>query len=232
MNRYTIILTLLAFCTLHCAGQSNVVYYGANSNALDVVFVDKNLSAKTKSDIVADLNLCLSEWGKKGEVRLWDDEDTAGYFYVGTSCPHYPDEIEFPENVVSNGTAGIALQIPKELSDAYTKAFAEFVSSTNFANLPPQKLPDYFLHNKETPKEVIARAQEIISELGEQTYYSPSVLGFSRISRGPGIFSNSNLWMLLPESSPLSYSDEKGWGNFPAIWHKGKWKFCFWDEDE
>jgi len=238
----------MMFYALHCTGQSNVVYYGTNSNALDVVFVDTNLSAKAKSAIVADLNLCLSEWGKKGEVRLWDDEDTAGYLYIGTVCPHYPDDIDFPKDLVETPN-GVALQITKELSDAYANAFAlakanakafaaanafvVFVSSTNFANLPSQKLPDYLLCQKETPEEIIARAQKNISELGYQTYYPPSVLGFKRIPLGPkGIFSNSNLWMIIPCSTTPSYTDMKEWSGFPAIWHKGKWKFCFWDEKE
>ena len=221
----------------YCRGQSNVVYYGTSSNALDVVFVDTNLSAKAKSAIVADLNVCLSEWGKEGEVRLWDDEDTAGYFYVGTSCPHYPDDIEFPKDVVDTPN-GIALQIPKELSDAYTNAFAfaaandfvAFVSSTNFPNIPDKKALDYILRNDMTTSEIVANAQKIISQLRHQTYYPPSVLGFRRIPHGPkGLFSNSNLWMCVPEASQPSYSDQKSWDSFPAIWHKGKWKFCIWD---
>ena len=220
----------MMFYALHCTGQSNVVYYGTNSNALDVVFVDTNLSAKAKSAIVADLNLCLSEWGKKGEVRLWDDEDTAGYLYIGTVCPHYPDDIDFPKDLVETPN-GVALQITKELSDAYTNAFATFVSSTNFANVPPKKLPDYYLDNNRTTSEVVEDAQEIISELGHQTYYPPSVLGFMRLPLGPtGILSNSNLWVRIPCTN--SSSDYKEWEPFPAMWHKGRWKFCFWEEKE
>ena len=225
--------TAMMFYASYCTGQSNIVYYGSNSNALDVVFVDTKLSAKTKSAIVADLNLCLREWGKTAELLFWDEDDEGivGQLDVGTMCPHYPHDIEFPENIVSNGMVGVALQVSKELSDAYTKAFVAFVSSTNFANLPPQKLPDYLLCKNETPEEIIARAQKTIAELGHQTYYSPSVLGIGYAPVGPkGVFSNSNLWMLLPCSSPVG--DRKEWGPFPAIWHKGKWKFCFWDEKE
>ena len=243
----------MMFYALHCTGQSNVVYYGTNSNALDVVFVDTNLSAKAKSAIVADLNLCLQEWGKTAELFLWDadnkgvDEGIVGQLSVGTRSPHYPRDIEFPENIVSNGTAGVALQIPKDLSDAYTNAFAlakanakafaavnafvAFVSSTNFANVPPKKLPDYYLDNNRTTSEVVEDAQEIISELGHQTYYPPSVLGFMRLPLGPtGILSNSNLWVRIPCTN--SSSDYKEWEPFPAMWHKGRWKFCFWEEKE
>ena len=250
MNRYTIILTACAFCAMHSAGQSNVVFYGVNANALDVVFADTNLSAKAKSGIVADLNLCLREWGKTSELDLGDYEpDVLGYLYNADTSPHYPEDIEFPRNIVSNGTAGVALQITKELSDAYLKAFAftnanakaikaayefvTFVSSTNFANIAPKDFPNYALRNDMTHKEMIESAQKIISELRHQAYYPPSVLGFRRIPLGPplGIFSSSNLWVRIPCSSPLS-SDEKSWSAFPAMWHNGKWKFCFWDEED
>ena len=224
-----VILPVVTLCATACCGQSNVVYYGTNSNALDVVFVDTNLSAKAQSAIVVDLNLCLSEWGKTSQLRLRDKGDSVGYLDIGTRCPHYPRDIEFPRNIVSNGTAGVALQIPQELSDAYTNAFVAFVSSTNFPNVPPKKFPDYYLDNHRTTSEIIEDAQEIISELGHQTYYPPSVLGFMRLSAGPKeIFSNSNLWVRIPCTD--SSGDEKDWGPFPAMWHKGKWKFCFWPE--
>ncbi len=47
-----------------CHGQGNVVYYGVNSNAINVAFEDANLSASAKEAITADLRVCLSEWGK------------------------------------------------------------------------------------------------------------------------------------------------------------------------
>jgi len=235
MNTKSVVFAITAmFSAFHCAGQSNVVYYGANSNALDVVFVDTKLSPKTKSDIVADLRVCLSEWGKAGILDLGGYEDVAGYLYIGTSCPHYPEDIDFPRNIVSNGTSGIALQIPKDLSDAYKKAFAfaaanafvEFVSSPNFLTLPPKNLPDYLLQNDMTPKEIIADAQEIISQLREQTYYPPSVLGFFYSGIGPA---KKNLLTVIPCSSPI-FGDRKEWDGNHAIWHKGKWKFIFWEE--
>ena len=237
-------LVTLALCSAVCFGQSNVVYYGANSNALNVTFADVTLTAAAKSNIVADLRICLSEWGKEAELRLWDDEDTAGYLYIASTSPHYLRDIEFPEDIVETPN-GMALLITKELSDTYTNAFVfaaanakafaaanafvAFVSSTNFANIPPQKLPDYLLCKDETPAQIIARAKDNIAELGHQTYYPPSVLGFRRIPLGPGIFSNSNLWMRIPCSSPVG--NWKNWSGYPAIWHKGKWKFCFWDEE-
>ena len=222
MNTKDIII-LATLCPAFCFGQSNVVFYGANSNALDVVFVDTNLSQKAKSAIVADLRICLQEWGKKGEVHLWNRDGIAGYFRVGTICPHYPEGIDFPKNIVSNGTAGVALQISKELSDAYTNAFVEFVNSPGFLNLPPKDLPNYLLRSDTPPKEIIADAKAHIADLRHQTYYPPSVLGFLNSETGPA---RKNLWMQMPSKST------REWGYFPAIWHQGRWKFCIWQEKE
>ncbi|HOE62110.1 MAG TPA: hypothetical protein PK576_10780, partial [Kiritimatiellia bacterium] len=113
-----------------CYGQSNVVYYGANSNAISLAFADTNLSESAKSAITADLRVCLSEWGK-GELRMRIKGDSVGYIDNPTHCPHYPEDIEFPENVVPSGAAGLALHIPKKLSDAYTNAFAFAAANSN-----------------------------------------------------------------------------------------------------
>ena len=239
MNTKSAIMCTLCATALSCFGQSNVVYYGANSNALDVVFVDTNLSQKAQSAIVADLRVCLLEWGKTGELYLRDNEDSAGYLSMGTISPHYPENIKFPKNVVSNGTAGVALQIPKELSDAYTNAFkfaaanakafaaanafVKFVNSSNFLALPPKDLPNYVLEKNTTAAEIIAGAQDTIAELRHQTYYPPSVLGFLNSEIGPA---KKNLLVIIPCTSPVS--DWKEWGGYPAIWHEGKWKFFFW----
>ena len=241
MNTKSVIMVTV-LCSTFCFGQSNVVYYGVSSNALDVVFADTNLSQKAQSAIVADLRICLSEWGKTSELRLdgGDEPGVVGYLYNGKRCPHYPEWVaDFPANIVSNGTAGVALQIPKELSDTYTNAFAfaaanakafaaanafvEFVNSPNFLNLPPKDLPNYLLRSDTTSKEMIAEAQEHISDLRHQTYYPPSVLAFGYSELGPA---KQNLWIHIPDKG------QREWGYTPAIWHKGKWKFCFWEEKE
>ena len=245
MNTKPVIFVITAMLSaVQCMGQSNVVYYGANSNALDVVFSDTNLSQKTQSAIIADLRVCLQAWRQETKLMLDDDEgsEVIGYLDIPRTRSHYPEDIDFPKHIISNGTSGVALQIPKELSDAYKKAFVlaaanakavtaanafvEFVSSTNFLTLPPKNLSDYLLDINRTTKKVIADAQEIISDLRQQTYYPPSVLGFYYSKEGPA---SKNLWMLVPCShgeEPLS------WDPFTAIWHKGKWKFCIWQEKE
>jgi len=246
-TKSAVFLVTTIFSISHCVGQSNVVYYGVNSNALDVVFVDTNLSPKAQSVIITDLRICLSEWGKTTEVRLGaDDPAFVAHLYNPDRCPHYPEGIDFPDDIV-NTPNGFALQIPKELSDAYTNAFKlvaanakactaanafiKFVSSTNFVNLAPKALPNYLLEKGVTADEIIADAQESISQLRNQTYYAPSVLSFRHLAIGPGEPTSSNLWMYIPCSSALLYSDSQEWGCFPAIWHMGKWKFCIWEDN-
>jgi len=227
----------------HCAAQSNVVFYGTNASSILISFVDTNLSASAKTSIVDDLQVCLNVWGKKTYLSLSlgaDEPGLVGYLERPTVSPHYPEGIEFPKGV-TNTPSGIALQIPKKLSDAYTNAFAfaaansnivaaayefvAFVSSSNFVTISSNALPNYVLQKNTTTNEIIVDAPAIISELRHQTYYPPSILGFKYLEIGP---SATNLWMLVPCSSPLSYSDTKEWSPYPAIWHEGKWKFCMW----
>ena len=226
-----------------CHGQSNVVHYGVSSNSISVSFVDTNLSMSAKASIVADLQICLSEWGKTSELDLGlYGPGVIGYLYNPDKSPHYPEDIRFPRTLVTNSVSGLTLQIPKALSDAYTNAFAfaaansnivaaayefvAFVSSSNFVAISSNDLPNYVLQKNTTTNEIIADAQETISELRCQTFYPPSILGFQYSAEGPAA---TNLWMLVPCSIPLRYMDEKGWNAFPAIWHDNKWKFCIWD---
>jgi hypothetical protein len=240
MNTKSVVFFAMSLCSAYCFGQSNVVYYGANSNALNVVFVDTNLSKKAQTAIIADLRICLMGWGREGELYLRDKDDSVGYLSFGRRCPHYPEDIDFPKNIVSNGTSGVALQIPKELSDAYTNAFkfaaanakafaaanafVKFVSSTNFLNIPPKTLPDYVLERDLTAAEIIANAQETIPALHEWNPYPPSVLGLKYLFVGPGAPAASNLFLRVP----CAGEDKTEWSSFPAIWHEGKWKFCNW----
>jgi hypothetical protein len=159
---------------------------------MGVVFADTTLSMSAKSAIVSDLRLCLQGWGKNSELRLRNKGDSAGYLYNSAQSPQYPDERDFPDNVV-NSPIGFALQIPQALSDAYTNAFAfaaansnivaaayefvAFVSSSNFVSLSSNALPNYALQKNTTTDEIIADARGIISQLRHQTYYPPSILG-------------------------------------------------------
>ena len=225
-----------------CYGQSNVVYYGAHSNALSLAFADTNLSELAKSAITEDLRVCLSEWGKQSELYMRNKGESIGYLYNFKSSPHYPEDITFPREIVSNGVSGLALQIPKALSDAYTNAFAfaaansnivaaayefaAYLSSTNFYTITSNEIVNVVLVKNATPNMYLLSFADTTNSLRKQTYYPPSVLSFNYSPNGPAV---SNLWMLVPCSIPLRYMDGKGWNAFPAIWHDNKWKIGIWD---
>ena len=221
MKALTVLIAAM-LCACHCYGQSNVVYYGVNSNAISLAFVDTNLSESAKSAITADLRMCLSEWGKTSEFDLGPYEPgVIGYLYNPDKSPHYPENIRFPRKLVTNGASDLALQIPKTLSDAYTNAFAfaaansnivaaayefvAFVSSTNFPGISSNALPNYIMFKNALPdanaesNAIVNLAPQIMSDLCDQTYYPPSILGFTYSSDGPAA---TNLWMQVPESSP------------------------------
>ena len=249
MKTPTVLIAITAMlCACHCAGQSNVVYYGANASSISVSFVDPNLSASAKASIVADLQICLNEWGKKTYLSLdlgADEPGLIGYLQRPSISPHYPESIDFPDGV-TNTPSGPALQIPKALSDAYTNAFAfaaansnivaaayefvAFVSSTNFPGISSNALPNYIMFKNALPdanaesNAIVNLAPQIMSDLCDQTYYPPSILGFTYSSDGPAA---TNLWMQVPESSPSSGGD-KDWGNVTVLWHENKWRFCVW----
>lgn len=213
---------IIMFLTTCCFGQSNVVFYGANTNAIGISFVDTNLSVSAQTSIVADLQLCLQAWGKGTQFKLGaDDPAFVAHLYNPDITPYYPETIDFPDNVVSNGIAGYSLQIPKTLSDAYTNAFAfaaansnivaaayefvAFVLSSNFPSISSNALPNYIMFkngladaNAES-NAIVNLASQIIPDLCDQAYYPPSILGFKYSPEGPVA---TNLWMQIPNSSP------------------------------
>jgi len=65
------VLIAAMLCACCCTGQTNVVYYGAHSNAISLAFADTNLSTSAQEAIAADLRICLSEWGKSDTVQAW-----------------------------------------------------------------------------------------------------------------------------------------------------------------
>jgi len=247
MKKPTVLVAAM-LCACYCAGQNNIVYYGTNASSIGVSFVDPNLSASAKASIVADLQICLNEWGKKTYLSLdlgADEPGLIGYLQRPSISPHYPESIDFPDGV-TNTPSGPALQIPKALSDAYTNAFAfaaansnivaaayefvAFVSSTNFPGISSNALPNYIMFKNALPdanaesNAIVNLAPQIMSDLCDQTYYPPSILGFTYSSDGPAA---TNLWMQVPESSPSAGGD-KDWGNVTVLWHENKWRFCVW----
>ena len=229
-------------CVPYCVGQTNVLFYGTNASSIGVSFVDTNLSLSVQTSIVADLQLCLQYWGKASELDLGTYESgVVGYLYNPDKCPHFPATIRFPRNLATNQTGGLALQIPKVLSDAYTNAFAfaaansniiaaaydfvAYVSSTNFYTVNSNEIANYILVKDAPPDMYLLSFADTTNSLRKQTYYPPSVLSFRYSPNGPIV---SNLWVQIPCSNPVPWEGVT-WGTFPAIWHDNKWKFCIWD---
>jgi len=219
-----------------CRAQTNIVYYGANTNALNVVFEDTNLSVSNQTLIVTDLNICLqSEWGKKIKIYFRNKEDTIGYFDFINRDVYYRG---FPRDIVAT-PSGPALHIPQWLSNAYTNSFAftaahsnivatayefvAFLNSTNFPNIQANDWPNYYFAKNTTDAELIADAPRSIWGLAEFTYYPPSIrsFGYMKSKAEPG-----SEWFVM--TIPFSYFPFDGIMSSsatPAIWHDGRWKF-------
>ena len=242
MKTPTVLIAAVLYAC-YCTGQSNVVYYGTHSNAICLAFADTNLSTSAQEAIAADLRICLSEWGKATQFRLGaDDPAFVAHLYNPKLTPHYPETLDFPDDVVSSGAAGLALHIPKKLSDAYTNAFAfaaansnivaaayefvAFVSSTNFLSVTSNQVANYFLFNQAPPQLYQLAFHDLTNSVHGSSYYPPSVLGFHYSPEGPA---PTNLWLYIPTSSLVCGYVE--WGQTTAIWHDGKWKFSIWQKN-
>jgi len=238
---FPVLLISVLLSTCPCVGQSNVVFYGTNASSISVLFVDTNLSASAKASIVADLQVCLGEWGKMSELDLGNYEPgVVGYLYNFKHNPHYPEGIEFPRKLITNSVSGIALQVPKTLSDAYTNAFVfaaansnviaaayefvAFVSSSNFfSTVASNTIHNYVLVKDMTGSYYQSKFSNIIEGLFQHPkYYLPSLLGFYHSSDGPG---TNNLYMTLPTKTNPGHGYEE-WDGIPAIWQDNRWKIC------
>jgi hypothetical protein len=72
-------------------------FFGANTNAIAVAFVDVNLFAAAQASIVSDLQLCLQNWGDKAvnyisrnTSDLSDTLTTLTGILVIQETSHYP----------------------------------------------------------------------------------------------------------------------------------------------
>jgi hypothetical protein len=205
-------------------------------NSIKVAFSDQGLPSTTKASIVSDLQNCFLGWATNAEIRLVSNGEVTNYVYYGTRTPYYPENIDFPKWIVDT-PSGLALQVPKKLSDAYTNAFAfaaansntvaayefaAFISSTNFYSVTSNMITDLILVRNATPEMYAASFSDITNSLRKQTYYPPSLLGFYHSTNGP---SANNLYFLLPMKSNPGYGYD-AWNSFPVIWHDNKWKIC------
>ncbi len=234
--------TLIIALSGHLLGFGQPYFLQWQTNSINVAFADEGLSDSLKKSIVADLSLCFQGWAANAEIMLREKGESAGYMDYGTHNPYYRDGVVFPKNIITNSSGGIALQIPKTLSDTYTNAFAfaaansnivaaayefvAFVSSTNFLSVTSNQIANYFLFNQATPQLYQLAFHDLTNSVHGSSYYPPSVLGFHYSSEGPA---PTNLWLYIPSSSPVCGYIE--WGPVTAIWHDGKWKFSIWEKN-
>ena len=234
--------TLIIALSGHLLGFGQPYFLQWQTNSINVAFADEGLSDSLKKSIVADLSLCFQGWAANAEIMLREKGESAGYMDYGTHNPYYRDGVVFPKNIITNSSGGIALQIPKTLSDTYTNAFAfaaansnivaaayefvAFVSSTNFLSVTSNQIANYFLFNQATPQLYQLAFHDLTNSVHRSSYYPPSVLGFHYSPEGPA---PTNLWLYIPSSSPVCGYIE--WGPVTAIWHDGKWKFSIWEKN-
>ena len=234
--------TLIIALSGHLLGFGQPYFLQWQTNSINVAFADEGLPDSLKKSIVADLSLCFQGWAANAEIMLREKGESAGYMDYGTHNPYYRDGVVFPKNIITNSSGGIALQIPKTLSDTYTNAFAfadansnivaaayefvAFVSSTNFLSVTSNQIANYFLFNQATPQLYQLAFHDLTNSVHGSSYYPPSVLGFHYSPEGPA---PTNLWLYIPSSSPVCGYIE--WGPVTAIWHDGKWKFSIWEKN-
>lgn len=240
---FYIIFSIHLFCHILVLGQGVSLCWTTNS--IGVAFSDSTLNATAKNAIVSDLQNCFNGWGTDAKIMLRVKENSVGYMYYGTVNPYYREGIKFPQNIIiDHAISGLALQVPKALSDAYTNAFAfvaananivtaayefvSFISSSNFVHsVTSNTIHNYVLY-KDVPISIYARDFPFIlnSVFQYPAYYKPSALGFYYSPEGP---SATNLCLVLPSKTETGYGTPE-WGGYPAIWHNGRWKVCIWDD--
>ncbi len=229
---------IFLLCRLAYPGQEYSLHWRANNVRL--AFSDENLPPGIMESIAADLQLCFRGWATNAQIMVREEAGSAGYIDYGSKNPYFLEGVTFPNNLLDDATTGLALEIPKPLSDAYTNAFAfaaansnivaaayefvAFVSSDDFAaNATADTIQNYVLVKDMTSQYYETDFPGIVEGLFQYPrYYPPSLLGFRHSANGPCA---SNLYMTLPaKTNPGHGYDE--WMGIPAIWHDGRWKIC------
>ena len=224
--------------------DSSAYDLGLGTNTVAVSFGSASLSTAEKEFIVEDLQRCVGLWGEGTKLRFRNDAGFVGYIDNPTLFPFYREGLVFPDNLVTNQNGDIALHIPTNLCVEYTNAlafttansnivasarsFVAFVASTNFLNISSNEMANYVLVKNPSSDYYAKNYPTIISELQDQRYLQPSILGFYYSGQGPDV---TNLWLNVPCTSDSGYAKPE-WSAFPAIWNDGKWKFCIWNETE
>ncbi len=220
------------------------------TNHFDVVFENASAPSSLKDFIIEDVQRCYEAWGTNTEIRssraithvmkIYPPVFMGPYYMEDL----YAEDLNVPEDIVTNTTGQLALKIPSVLIQKYAEsfvfktnhlaqvqaadAFVDFVSSAAFTNIPSNQVSNYFMVKDATPQTYLDSSETIIQDIASCDFFAPSILGFTYNERGPDV---TNLWVFVPVISKQR-TVSSVFDVFPAIWHDGKWKFCLWDATE
>jgi len=222
------------------------------TNHLDVVFENASTPSQVKDFIVVDVQRCYDAWGTNVTIEPNLPMRHGSYLRANVFMgPYYIEDpsvqrksIYVPEDIVTNSVGKLSLKVPSVLIQKYSEAFVfktnnldkvqaadafvDFVSSSAFANISSNQVSDYIMYKDLLPQEYLENSESFVRDLSDQMYFHPSILGFAYSDRGPDA---TNLWAFIPVM-PRIRTALSSFDVFPAIWHDGKWKFCFWDATE
>ena len=237
----------LALMTLQNSPSYDMV---VGTNHFGVAFETPAIPSSLEDFIVADVQRCYDAWGTNVVIESGLPGRYGSYVsrdvFVG---PYYSEnldveELRVPRHLVTNETGRLSLEIPSALIEKYSDAlifktnhlvqvqaadaFVAFVSSAEFKNVTSNDVVNYFLIKDAIPQAYLNSGETIVRDLSSCEFFSPSILGFTYSDRGPDA---TNLWVFVPVI-PKTRTALSSFDVFPAIWHDGKWKFCFWDATE
>lgn len=228
-NLLSILSALLAASA--CADPGAVVVAG---RSLPCHFENQSLSEESKAAIAADLAVVWGNW-PDSTVEVGQENGFAGKL----SNPNvwqspYLSGKDVPEWLVAEGT-NLALHVPASISSEYEAAFAFSATMTNeFAALSlfVSAFSPTALSNA-TPAELSAvlhgqgpvnsdNRDQIVSELLETRFDTPSILGVGFSSKRIGSFPAGTLVAGIP--CHAAAGPKPFYAVWPAAWIDGVWK--------
>lgn len=221
------------------------------TNHFDVVFEDASTPSLLRDFIVADVQRCYETWGTN--VTFEPNLPVRHGSYIRANVfmgPYYLEDpsdrrsIDVPEDIITNSVGQLSLMVPSIIIQKYADglafktnhlaqvqaadAFVDFVSSSAFADIPSNQVSNYILYQDLSPQGYLENGEAFVKDLSGQIFFRPSILGFTYRDKGPD---STNLWVFIPTALKIK---RPAWSFdvLPAMWHDGKWKFCFWDVPE
>ena len=245
-KRITAAMSLIVMLMQNSSAYDLVI----GTNHFDVVFENVSTPSSLKDFIVEDVQRCYEAWGTNVVIQPNLPVRNGSYLRANVFMgPYYmenlyAEDLNVPEDIVTNTTGQLALKIPSILIQRYAEgfvfktnhlaqvqaadAFVDFVTSATFANIPSNQVSNYFMVKDATPQTYLDSSETIIQGLTSSDFFAPSILGFTYNDRGPDA---TNLWVLIPVISKAR-TTQSSFDVFPAIWHDGRWKLSFWDATE